>query len=532
MLLAITGLVLLIACANLANLMLARAGARERELTVRAALGASRGRLLGQMLAESILLAAAGGLLGTWLATQLSRAMVRFLATESDPIFLPLQLDWKTLFFTTGIAVGTCMLFSAAPALRGMGVSPSAALKASGRTTTAGRGRFTLRRLLVVTQIAFSLMLLIEALLFTHSFVNLSTAKTGINTHGVLISYLDLSRLSLPVERRLTFKRELVQKLEQIPGVESAAETNIVPLSSSGWTNTIWMEGSDKAHGTENYFSSVGPGFFQTMGIRLLAGRNFAASDVSGAPNVAIVNEAFARVVLKGGNPVGRHFTREATPRIPEMQFEIVGMVKDSRYRYLREEPKPTIYLPVDQEPRPAAFAQVLIRSNLPAATLLAAVKSSVTETSPDIVATFQVFDTMIQDSLVKERMMAWLSSFFGLLAILLAAIGLYGVIAYVVAQRTNEVGIRMALGASGGTILKMFMGETSVLLAVGCIAGGVLSLAVGRAAEALLFGLKTYDAATFGAAAFLLAAVAMAASYVPARRAMKVDPMVALRYE
>jgi putative ABC transport system permease protein len=532
MLLAITGLVLLIACSNLANLMLARASARERELTVRAALGASRGRLLSQMLTESFLLAAAGALLGTWLATLLSRLLVRFLATKSDPIFLPMHLDLRTLLFTSGIAVATCILFSAAPALRGIGVAPSAALKASGRTSTSGRGRFTLRRLLVVSQIAFSLMLLIEALLFTHSFVNLSTANTGVNTQGVLISYLDLSRLNLPVERRQPFKRELVEKLEQIPGVESAAQTNIVPLSSSGWSNTIWMEGSDKAHGTENYFSLVGPGFFQTMGIRLLAGRNFLAGDLPGTPNVAIVNESFARVVLHGANPVGRHFTREATPRIPEMQFEIVGMVKDSRYRDLREEPKPTIYLPAGQDPRPYAFAQVLIRWKLPPAALLAAVKSTVTDASPEITATFQLFDTMIHDSLVKERLMAWLSSFFGLLAILLAAIGLYGVIAYVVAQRTNEVGIRMALGAGGGTILKMFLGETSVLLVVGCAVGGVLSLAVGRAAEALLFGLKTYDPLTFAVAAVLLAGVAMAASYVPARRASRVDPMVALRYE
>ncbi|HEY7353566.1 MAG TPA: ABC transporter permease, partial [Terriglobales bacterium] len=509
MLLAITGLVLLIACANLANLMLARASGREREQMVRAALGASRRRLLSQMLAESFLLSTAGALLGAFLATLLERIMVGFLAPKSDPIFLPLHMDWRTLFFTAGIAVATCILFSAAPALRGLGVAPGAALKASGHTTTSGHGRFTLRRLLMVTEIAFSLTLLIQALLFTHSFVNLSTAKTGINTRGVLISYLDLSRLNLPVERRTAFKRDLVQRLGQIPGVEAAAETNIVPLSGSGWSNTIWMEGSDRAHGTENFFSMVGPGFFQTMRIRLLAGRNFSASDVAGAPNVAIVNESFARVVLKGSNPVGRHFTKEPAPHIPEMQFEIVGMVKDSSYSDLREEPKPTIYLPAAQDPRPNAFAQVLIRSNLPSQTLLPVVKSTVTEVSPDIVATFEVFDTMLKDSLMKERLMAWLSSFFGVLAILLAAIGLYGVIAYVVAQRTNEVGIRMALGANRGTILKMFLGETSMLLIAGCLAGVMLSLAAGRAAQALLFGLKTYDPATFLGAAVLLGIVA-----------------------
>jgi putative ABC transport system permease protein len=229
---------------------------------------------------------------------------------------------------------------------------------------------------------------------------------------------------------------------------------------------------------------------------------------------------------------VGRHFTKEASPHVPEAQFEIVGMVKDSRYRYLREEPKPTIYLPAEQDPRPYAFTEVLIRSRLPAETLLPAVKSGVAEVNPDIVATFQGFDSMMRDSLVKERLMAWLSSFFGGLAILLAAIGLYGVIGYVVAQRTNEVGIRMALGADGGKILQMFLGETCLLLAVGCAVGIVLSLAVGRAAETLLFGLKAYDPMTFAAAAVLLAAVAMAASYVPARRAVSVDPIVALRYE
>src|SRR5581483_3744577 len=416
MLLAITGLVLLIACANLANLMLARASAREREQMVRAALGASRTRLLSQMLAESLLLAGVGALFGVFLAKLLDRTMLGFLGTKGNPIFLPLHMDWRTLFFTAGIAMATCILFSAAPALRGLAVAPGAALKASGHTATSGRGRFTLRRLLVVTEIAFSLTLLIQALLFTHSFVNLSTANTGINTQGVLISYLDLSRLNLPAERRTDFKRELVQRLEQVPGVESAAQTNIVPLSGSGWSNTIWMEGSDRGHGTEDYFSMVGPEFFQTLKIRLLAGRNFSAGDIAGAPNVAIVNESFARVVLKGANPVGKYFTREATPHIPEMQFEIVGMVKDSRYSQLREDPKPTIYLPIAQDPRPNAFTQILIRSNLPAQALLPALRSTVTEVSPNIVATFEVFDTMLTDSLMKERLMAWLSSFFGLL--------------------------------------------------------------------------------------------------------------------
>jgi putative ABC transport system permease protein len=532
LLLAITGVVLLIVCTNLANLMLARASARERELSVRAALGASRLRLLCQLLTEALLLAGAGAALGVLVATFLSRLLVQFLGTESSPVFLPLHGDSRTLAFTSGVAGAACILFSLAPALRGTRVSPRAALKSSGRGVTSGRARFTIRRLLVVSQIAFSLMLLIGALLFTRSFLNLTTNDTGLDWQGVLVSYLDLSRLNLPVERRQPFKSDLLHSLEQIPGVESAAETNIVPLSSSGWSNNIWMDGSDLAHQTECSFSSVSPGYFKTIGIHLLAGRNFLANDTPVSPNVAIVNEAFVRLVLRGANPVALRFWREATPRNPEMRFEIVGVVKDSKYRSIRQSLTPIVYLPQAQDPHPTTLAQVLIRSSLPPAAMLASVKSAVARINPDIIATYQVFDTMIRDSLVRDRLMAWLSSFFGLLAIVLAAVGLYGVIAYLVAQRTNEVGIRMALGASGSDILKIFLGETVALLGIGCVAGGAMSVAAGRAASALLYGLKPYDPVTFLLAAALLAAVAISASFVPARRAARVDPMVALRYE
>ena len=532
LLLAITGTVLLIVCTNLANLMLARASSRERELSVRAALGASRVRLLCQLLTEALLLAGAGAALGVWVATFMSRLLVQFLATESNPVFLPLHVDWRTLAFASGVAAVACILFSLAPALRGTRVSLGAALKSSGRGVTAGRARFTIRRLLVVSQIAFSLMLLIGALLFTRSFLNLATNDTGLDWQGVLVSYLDLSRLNLPIERRQPFKSDLLRTLEQIPGVESAAETNIVPLSNSGWSNDVWMDGSDLAHQTECSFSSVSPGYFQTMGIHLLAGRNFLANDTPVSPNVSIVNEAFVRLVVRGANPVGMRFWRQATPRNPEMRFEIVGVVKDSKYFSIRQSLTPIVYLPQAQDPHPTTFAQVLIRSSLPPAAMLASVKSAVARINPDIIATYQIFDTMIRDSLVRDRLMAWLSSFFGLLAIVLAAVGLYGVIAYLVAQRTNEVGIRMALGAGGSDILKIFLGETVVLLGIGCVAGGALSVAAGRAASALLYGLKPYDPVTFVLAAALLAAVAISASFVPAHKAARVDPMVALRHE
>ena len=532
LLLAISGVVLLIVCTNLANLMLARASARERELTVRTALGASRARLICQLLTEGGLLAAAGAALGVWLATILSKLLLQFLATESSPVFLPLHLDWRVIAFAAGVATAACILFSLAPALRGTRVSPSSALKSSGRGATSGRAGFTLRRLLVISQIAFSLMLLIGALLFTRSFLNLTTEDTGLHWDGVVISYLDLSRLNLPVERRVTYKSELVRTLQQIPGVESAAEASIIPLSDSSSSNAVWMAGSDSTHATECSFSVVGPDFFKTLRIGMLAGRTFLPGDSPASPNVAIVNESFVRKMLHGAYPVGLRFSREATPRDPEMQFEIVGLVKDSKYNKIRRAVSPVIYLSQAQDHHPTTLAQVLIRSSLPPSATVAALKSSITQISPDITATYEVFDTMVRDSLMRDRLMAWLSSFFGLLAILLAAVGLYGVIAYVVAQRTNEVGIRMALGASRSEIVKMFLGETALLLGIGCLAGGAMSLAAGRAAGALLYGLKPYDPVTFALAAALLGAVAISASFVPARRAARVDPMVALRYE
>jgi len=531
-LLAISGLVLLIACANLANLMLARAASREREMAVCLALGASRGRLVRHLLAESLLLATAGALLGAWLAGVPSRFLVNFINTESNPLFLELTLDWRMLLFTAVVALLTCALFGLTPALRATRVSPEAVLRASGRGMTAGAGRFGLRRLLVVSQVALSLVLLVAALLFTRSLRNLMTLSTGLQEDGILITYADMSRLNLPPERRQESKQDLVRRLERIPGVLSAAETNIVPLANSSWTNNVWMDGSDSTHQVESHFASVSSGYFKTMGIALLAGRDFNETDTPKSPNVAVVNEAFARQLLHGANPVGKRFWREATPSTPETVLEIVGFVKDAKYSNLRQALVPTAYTPSSQSKKPDSFAQILIHSNMSMSALLPVVKEAIRQDSPDITPTFQVFKEMIRDSLVKDRLMGTLSGFFGFLAVLLATIGLYGVVSFTVAQRTNEIGIRMALGADRGAILGMVLREAFVLLAIGVGAGTALVLAVGRTASALLFGLKPYDPPTLAIAIAILAAVAVSASYLPAWRASHVDPMVALRYE
>ncbi len=527
-----TGLVLLIACANLANLMLARGSSRHRELAVRAALGASRNRLMSQMLGESVVIAVVGAGIGVWLANILSRLLVQFLSTEGNPIYLPVGLDRRTLLFTSGAAIFTCILFGLAPALRARNASPGDALKAAGRGATSARAGMGLRRVLVVCQIAISLTLLVAALLFTHSFFNLFTADTGLRTQGVVISYLDLSRLNLPTDRRLEFDRELLNNLAQIPGVDSLGTTGPIPLTGTSWSNNVWVDGSSSSQSIDASFAMVSNGFFQTVGIRLLAGQSFAPGDDSTKPRVAIVNESFVRQLLHGGDALGKRFWREATPHDPETRFEIVGIVKDSTYSSLREGFRPTVYLADSQDPRPGTFLQLLVRSDLSSSAAISSLKTRIAQVSPDIVATFSVYDNVIRESMLQDRLMAWLSSFFGILAILLSAVGLYGVIAYMVAQRTNEVGVRMALGADGRNIVRLFLREIAVLLAIGCGIGSAMALALDRAAGSLLFGLKPHDPLTFAFALMLLASVAVAASYVPARRAAVVDPMVALRYE
>jgi Acidobacterial duplicated orphan permease len=531
-LLALAGLVLLIACANLANLLLARASVREREMAVRLALGASRSRLIRQLMAESILLAAIGTGLGLLLARVLSQFLVSLLSTDGNPLFLNLNADWRVLAFTLGLATSTCVLFGLIPALRATRTDPGAVMKASGRGLTTNRERFGLRRALVALQVALSLVLLVGALLFSGSLRNLLTLDMGFQQDGILITNIGLDRLNLPVERRVAFKQELVDRLQAIPGVYAAAETNVVPLSGSATGNNAWMDDADSEQKTNTLFSRVGPGYFKTLDTPLLAGREFDARDTALSPQVAIVNQTFARQLANGANPVGKRFRVEATPYDPETVYEIVGLVKDTKYLSLQETPSPIAFRPLSQSPRPSPSGQILIRSNAPLPGLIASVKSTLAEINPDIQFTFQVFKTQIQDSLLRERLMATLSSFFGFLAALLASIGLYGVISYMVARRTHEIGIRMALGANRRNVLMIVMREAAILVTAGLTVGTVLALVVARTASALLFGLQPNDPATFAMAVTLLVVIAAVASYVPARRAARLDPMVALRDE
>jgi putative ABC transport system permease protein len=528
-----TGLVLLIACANLANLMLARASAREREIAVRLAIGASRGRLIRQLLSESLLLASIGTLLGAMLAPGFSRILISLFVSGDNELFFDLTPDWRVFAFTGGLAILTSILFGLTPALRATRTEPGAAMKSGGRSMTTGRESFGLRRLLVVSQVALSLVLLVGALLFLRSFRNLLTLDPGFRQDGILVASLDPRRLDLPKERRFALRHEIIQRLRAISGVDAAADASVIPVSGSSWTMGIQVTGAAPGQKGSSRFDWIGSQFFKTLGIPLLAGRAFDDRDSTNSPPVAIVNETFARRLLGAANPIGKTFRSVAEPGYPETEYQVVGVVKDTRYRNLRESQQAICYVPSSQYPLGGGpFAQILIRSKLPTPDLTAAVKSAIGEISPAIFIQFQVFQTMIRDGLVEDRAMATLSGFFGFLAASLAIIGLYGVMSYLVTRRRSEIGIRMALGANSADVSRMILREAGVLLGIGLGVGTALSLAASTAASSLLFGLNPRDPATLAAAVLALAVAALAASYVPARRAARMDPMLALRDE
>jgi putative ABC transport system permease protein len=533
LLLGLAALVLVIASANLANLLLARASAREKEMGMRMAIGASRWRLIRQLLAESLLLAGIGASLGALLARSLSQVLVASLSTPSNPLFVDLGTDWRVMGFTIALAVATCVLFGLAPAIGATNVSPGVVLKESGRGTTDGRSRFGLRRILVVTQIALSLTLLVGALLFARSLGKLASVDAGFQRDGILVTDIDFTSLNLPMERRISFAKELLDRVRAIPGVESAAISKIVPLSGDGEAHDILpgVSGTPEGKISSTAFNRVSPGFFATLRTPLIAGRDFDEHDVAGAPLVAIVNETFARKFMKDKNPVGTLLRVRRMSKISG-PYEIVGLVKDTKYVDLRETAQDILYTPVAQLDRSDADAQILIRSNAPVSVLISSVKATASEANPNMDVSFVVFHQMIEEGLLRDRLMARLAGFFGGLAVVLAVIGLYGVISYMVARRRNEIGIRMSLGAERGSIIALVLREAFLLLAIGLTVGIGLALGASRAATSLLFGLKPYDAATFVLATGILAAIAVAASYVPAWRAARVDPLEALRHE
>jgi putative ABC transport system permease protein len=532
LLLGIAGVVLLIACSNLANLMLARASTREREMAVRLAIGANRGRLIRQLLAESLLLTLIGTGLGAFLAQFLSRYLVSFLTTGDNPLFVELAPDWRVLGFTATVAILTCILFGLTPALRATRTAPASAMKAAGRGVTADRQRFGLGRALVVSQIALSLVLLVGALLFVRSLRNLLTLDSGFRENGLLITSIDISRLNFSPARRAMLYRELLDRVRSAPGVEQAATAGIVQVSGEGWNDSIEFVGQRAGKRLVPWFDRVSAEYFRTMGTPLLAGRDFDDRDTPSSPEVAIVNQEFCNKFLGGANPLGKEFRVLAGPGEAQHVYQIIGLVKNSKYQSLRDAFEPLVFVAQTQDKEPGLGTNIIVRSAAQLGSLTSAVKQAVLHENSGISLQFQVFKTQVRESLLRERLMATLSGFFGFLAGVLATVGLYGVISYMVARRRNEIGIRIALGADRSSIMNLVVREAGILLATGLVIGTVLAIAAAQIASSLLYGLRPTDPGSIAFAIALLAAVALAASFLPALRASRVEPMVALREE
>jgi predicted permease len=530
LLLATTGLVLLIACANLANLLLARATAREREIAVRLAIGASRIRIVRQLLAESLLIAAAGAAAGAVLAQSVSRVLVASLTTQSARVFMDVGGDSRVFAFVALLAGATCVVFGLIPAIRATATSPGAAMKAGSRGSTDSRERFGLRRALVVAQVALSLVLVVGALLFIHSFRNLATLNPGFTRQQVFVAVLDFRRAGVPEERLRVSTAELLAGLRATPGVESAAQVRNVPIGGSFSNRNIVIDGVARKESIN--YNSISDRYFSTMGAALLAGRDFDRRDSATAPQVAIVTESFARVFFNGANPIGRTLQIDEVPGKPRPSYEIVGFARDSKYNDLRDPFEPLIYVPVAQDELAATRPRLVVRSRVAGAVVASAVTALAREVHPATVVTFRTLESQVDDSLVRERLLATLSGVFGGLAALLATIGLYGVMSYMVARRRSEIGIRMALGADRRDVVRMVMREAGVLLIAGLAVGTVSALAAAQSARSLLFGLTPHDPLTLVTAAAALAAVAALASYIPARRASRLEPTEALREE
>jgi putative ABC transport system permease protein len=530
LLLGVTGLVLLIACANLANLMFARATAREREVAVRLAIGASRRRIVRQMLAESLLIAALGAAPGIVAAQWFSRSLVAFLNSDVNPLFVDLTLDWRVFAFAAAVAVTACLVFGLAPAIRATRSSLGLTIKSGGRGSTDGRDRFSVRRALVVVQIALSLVLVVGALLFARSLRNLTTLDPGFRQDGVLVVALDLRKADVPETARPAFNQRIIEALRAVPGVGVAAQAFATPVDGNFWNNRIVIGGVAQQGSTN--FNAVGPGYFEALGIRLVSGRDFNERDTPQSVPVAIVSASVVRKLFGGCNPLGQSFALEGEPGKAQPPFQIVGVVADTKYSDLREPFEPLVYLAATQDQHPAPALRIVLRTGAAMSATTTAATRAIVAVHPAIAIQYQEVRTQLARSLTRERLMATLSGFFGVLAVLIATIGLYGVMSYIVAQRRVEIGVRMALGADRGSVVRMIVHEACVLLLAGLVVGGVLSVYAARAANSFLYGLQPGDPATLALAMTALAAVTLLASWIPATRASRVEPTAALREE
>lgn len=526
------GLVLLIACANVANLLIARAAARKREVAVRLAMGASRWQLARLLMVESAVLAAGGGVLGMVLSLNLTQGLLSLLPADATGGWLTARVDTPLLIFGTVLALLTALLFSVAPVFNAAKTDPAPALKAqtSGMSSSGSQSRA--RQGLVAVQICISLLLLVGAGLFTGSLVNLLTSDPGFQTDHLVTFSIDPSLSGYTPASRSSLLREVRERMNSLPGVKSTAMAQLIPLAGWGWGNGVKVPGS--RIGTEEYVNcnenAVGSGYFATLGIPLLAGRDFSEQDTATSPKVAILSQTFAHVLFDNANPIGRQIIFGAE----NSTGEIVGIVKDSRYNDLREKPPNFLYVPFEQGGESlGAQASFFLRTAGREQNVLGMVRRAMKQLDPNVpVEPLTSMKVIIDESISTERLIAMLGIAFGVLASILAAVGLYGTISYSVARRTREFGIRLAMGAVPKGLLWSVLREAAWLTAIGVAVGLPASYLLARLVESELYGIDAHDVWVLAGATVLIAIVALLAGLAPAVRAMRIEPVQALRYE
>jgi putative ABC transport system permease protein len=529
------GFVLLIACANVANLMLARAGARQREIAVRTALGASRSRIIRQLLTESVLLAILGGGAGLLMAVWAVDSIIA-ISPDTIPRVREVAIDPRVAFFTLLISVLTGVVFGLAPALQVSKPDLTDALKESGRTT-AGVHRNRLRSLLVISEIAMSLVLLVGAGLMIRSFARLNTVEPGFNPEKLLTLGVTLLPIKYPEDEQVgAFYSQLLERLASAPGVESVGAISELPLAGNNTNDSFTIEGRPpvaKEDEPSTEYRVVTPRYFKSMAIPLLAGRDLAETDTRRSPNVVVINEAFARRHFAGEDPIGHRIRLQGQFRDPLI---IVGVVGDVRHFGLNEQPIAEAYVPLLQDPLSETYHRsmtIIARTESEPLGIAASLRAQLSSLDASLpVYSVKPMTEYLRDSLSRRRFNTILLSVFAGVALLLAAVGIYGVISYGVAQRTHEIGIRLALGAQTRDILGLVVGQAMLLTLAGITVGAAAAYALTRLMESLLFEVSATDPLTFAVISMLLAGVALAACFVPARRATKIDPMIALRYE
>ena len=529
---ALVGLVLLIACANVANLQVARATARQKKVAVRLALGASRSRIVSQLLVESLMLALAGGAVGLALAVWMDRALLNFLPAGDSPLTISTAPDWRILAFNLGISLLTGIVFGLAPALQSTRPNLAGTLKDQ-VGSIAGGTAVGLRKTLVAAQVALSLLLLIGAGLFIRSLSNLKGLDPGFRTANLVGFAVSPPTNGYRPERSLDFYRRLRESLDALPGVDSSSLAIMPVLTGDEWDSSMAVEGFQHkpTEAPDPHMQFISPDYFKTMNIPILLGRDFRMTDGREAPKVCIVNEKFARRFFRNGLAIGRHIGMGGDPGT-KLDIEIIGVVRDTKYESMREEVPLEVYRPYHQMEFVIGMYAYVRTARRPEQAF-SGIRRVVNGLDPNLpVFEMKTIETQLEESLITERLVATLSAGFGALATLLAAIGLYGVMAYIVAQRTREIGVRMALGASGRDVVKLVMRDVFILTGIGIGVGLPAAWGLTRMVRSQLYGIQPNDTLTIAAATLGIAFVALLAGYVPAVRATRVDPMRALRWE